>query len=289
MTNLRLAFILSAVAPLLSGCGGAVVEGTVVDPHGEPLPGVAVRVEGTRYSALTNGVGRYKVRYVPGEVVLGFSKNGYTPNRLTRQWPRAQPIREPTAVRLDPLPPAPGVYLMDDDYRFWPTSSLKLDELKRKSDQAVVYGTRNPISAETTFRGPAIVIYRGYNMPLYGVKLTKLEKAEVEQQSGLSGTEGVEAWVAGADLPIAVNPIDQEEQQLLQIQLQDILELGAYAVHWGALYGDTLSEQQRIFCFRIVDQLTPVEPEGEEQGDGAASKSAPRAEEPTAPSEDDEG
>jgi hypothetical protein len=73
-------FILLAA---LSGCAKKPeVTGEVLDGFGKPLPGANVKVKNTTFVATTNGDGRYAVGYVPGTVIVTFTKEGYTADAL---------------------------------------------------------------------------------------------------------------------------------------------------------------------------------------------------------------
>jgi len=276
------------------GCDSAVINGTVVDSRKQALPGVAVRAEGTPYEALTNGRGEYDVRYVPqAGLRLSFAKTGFTSFTLPLDVQDAVRVDAP-AVMLAQLPESPGVFLYEN-FEYTRTTFVTPDQLKRKEDETIVFGTLRKDLAETLKHAPPIGIYRGYQMPAFGIRLNRLEETEVHPLPGYSGKEGIMAWIRGAEVPIDVRPVDSSDRgdaQLLQIFFMKELDLGAYAIHWGALDGDPMSEERRMFCFKVVDQLTPAEkiddPETEAVKDGDKTDSAP-TETADAPAEDDEG
>jgi hypothetical protein len=285
-------------ALVLAGCDSAVIEGKVFDARGETLPGVSVLTVDTPYETLTNGRGEYRVRFVPRqEFHVKFFKTGYTTGDL-----RIQKVLEARSVVANPislisLPEGPGVYLSNDRFSTYLRTTIDTPtSLERMADKSTVFGThRQPV--ETLARKPFIVIYRGFTIPRYGIKLNRLEEVEVMPPAGVSGKEGLKAWVRSGEVPIDVREVDLGQGQLLSIAFSGELEFGAYAVHWGALDGALASEEPRIFCFRIIEQMTPVDdlakPATKEATPRDAAKkpapSAPAAQGATGPAEDDEG
>jgi len=247
----------------------------------------------TPYEALTNGRGEYRVRFVPRDVFhVKFFKTGYTTGDL-----RIQDVTEARSVvantiSLISLPEGPGVYLSNDRFSTYDRTTFDTpSEMKRKDDESVVFGTfRSPF--ETKERWPFIVVYRGFTMPRYGMKLNRLESIEVMAAQGVSGKEGVKAWVRSGEVPIGIKVVDVGQDQLLRIELSRELEFGAYALHWGALDGDLTSEERRIFCFNVVEEFTPppdlITPATEDVAPGEAGKKKPAPSEPEPEPESDE-
>lgn len=291
--HLRMRTFFAIVGALvLAGCDSAVISGTVIDARGQALPGVAVRVDDTPYETLTNGRGEYRLRYIPQESVrLRFAKTGFTSFTLEQPAEYATKIEAPK-VRLAQLPESPGVFLYEN-YEYIRTTFETAQTLKLKSDQTIVMGTVRKDLVETLKRAPAIGIYRGYQIPAYGIRLNKLVSTEVMPPEGLSGEEGIVAWTRGPEVPIDVRPVDgsnREQAQLLQIFFQQELDYGAYAVHWGALDGVTTTNEPRIFCFKVVEELTPSETEQSvEATPGTPSASGAPDQPENTPAEDDEG
>ena len=285
---------LLAACLILAGCDSAVIEGKVFDARGETLPGVSVLTVDTPYETLTNGRGEYRVRFVPRqEFHVKFFKTGYTTGDL-----RIQKVLEARSVKANPislisLPEGPGVYLSDDRFSTYLRTMIDTPtSLERMADKSSVFGTHwQPV--ETLARKPFIVIYRGFTIPRYGIKLNRLEEVDVMPPAGVSGKEGLKAWVRSGEVPIDVREVDLGQGQLLSIAFSGELEFGAYAVHWGALDGALASEEPRIFCFRIIEQMTPVDdlatPATKEATPrDAAKKPAPSAPEATGPVDDAE-
>ncbi|HRI88769.1 MAG TPA: carboxypeptidase-like regulatory domain-containing protein [Candidatus Hydrogenedentes bacterium] len=290
-------YLLPIMLILLAGCDGAVIDGVVIDGRDQALPGVAVRVEGTPYETLTNGRGEYRVRYVPNkELQVRFAKTGYTSFALPIEAQQdTKPFVAPR-VRLAQLPEGPGVFLYEN-FDYVRTTFVTPDQLKRKSDATIVFGTLRKDLTETLKRAPSIGIYRGYQIPVHGIRMNRLEETEVLPLPGYSGSEGNFAWTRGPEIAIDIRPVDSSDKtgaQLLQVWFPRELDYGAYAIHWGALDGDAMSEERRMFCFKVVETLTPPEKIDDPTATdatttvGESAESAP-AEEVTAPAEDDEG
>ena len=84
----HLSFTSIAIAALMAATSWAgttgKVSGSVTDPDGEPIPGAAVTVNGTRLGASTDADGRYIILQVPpGEHVLTAQIIGYNPTTVT--------------------------------------------------------------------------------------------------------------------------------------------------------------------------------------------------------------
>ena len=68
------------LAGVLSACDRTViVRGEVLDIQDTTLPGVAVTVLGEEEQAVTDGIGRYRLRCRPGPLELSFLKNRLYP------------------------------------------------------------------------------------------------------------------------------------------------------------------------------------------------------------------
>ncbi|MGX5820598.1 SusC/RagA family TonB-linked outer membrane protein [Chitinophaga lutea] len=72
---------LVAIAPAHTIIADIVVKGRVADAAGQPLPGVAVMIEGTNRGTVTNAQGQYELR-APGTAKLVFSFLGYLTQTL---------------------------------------------------------------------------------------------------------------------------------------------------------------------------------------------------------------
>ncbi|MBM3290744.1 MAG: carboxypeptidase regulatory-like domain-containing protein, partial [Candidatus Hydrogenedentes bacterium] len=284
---------------LVARCDSAGIEGRVFDARGEALPGVSVLTVGTPYETLTNGRGEYRVRFVPrDEFHVKFFKTGYTTGDL-----RIQNVTQARSVTANPislisLPEGPGVYLSDDRFTEYVRTAIDTpSDMRRKADKTTVPGTYRP-PIETLKRRPFIVVFRGFTVPRYGIKMNRLEETDVLRPGDDTGKDTRKAWVRSGEVPIDVREVDVGQGQLLSITMPGELELGAYAVHWGALDGDRTTEEPRVFSFRIIEEPTPiadleVPADSAAPPGGAPKKPAPvrpaAEDSPTGPAEDDEG
>ncbi|MCC6488024.1 MAG: carboxypeptidase regulatory-like domain-containing protein [Candidatus Hydrogenedentes bacterium] len=263
------------------GCDTGTIRGAIVDVKGEALPGAAVHVQGTSYQGLSNALGEYRVKYVPGELSLYFSKTGYTPGMLLLNVEQLRQVQA-TPVMLWPLPEGKGVYEFQD-YRYRRTDFIEPQQLKTVGDGQIIYGTTRWPRVETTQREPLLICYK---MPVYGGKLCQMNQIDVQPPYGQVGS--VSAWVKTKDIPVVTEPIDAPEGLLMRIRLSQPLETGSYAVHWGALDGDLTLNEPRMFFFSVVEALTavPLEPEAPaEEPSPKTPAPAPAVEEETGPSE----
>ena len=258
--------LLFAVVLALCGCDAGTIRGSIVDVKGEALPGVAVQVQNTDYQGLSNALGEYRVKYVPGELSLYFSKTGYTPGMLLLNVAELRQVQA-TPVMLWPLPEGKGVYEYQN-HRYRRTDFIEPQQLKTLLDGQVIYGTTRWPRIETTEHEPLLICYK---MPVYGGKLYQMNQIDVQPLYGQTGS--VSAWVKSGEIPIVMEPIDAPEGLLTRIRLSQPLETGSYAVHWGALDGDVTLREVRMFFFSVVDALSapPV------QEKAPAAEPAPKA------------
>lgn len=268
------------VGLLAAGCERGLIEGTVRDFNGDqPLPGVAVHLEGTSSEALTDALGRFRINYIaPGELTLRFEKTNYTQglwrgkiNELTTI--ALDPEKE--AVRLHRLPLQHGVYLFEDQ-RYEPTAAMEPKLLKRKESDDQVRGIQRDIAQPLiTNPSPVLVVYSGDKMFPYAVQLCELEQVDVAPPSGVSGGSTYKAWVKKRDVPVETAMLDEIREQLYQVVLNEPLTPGVYAVHWGALDGN-LDMDSRLFYFRYEDAAVLSAAESKEQATESAAP-APRS------------
>jgi hypothetical protein len=223
-------------------CNRPVIRGTVINPEGERLPGVAVNSVGADYSDLTNALGEFEIRFRPGTVVLEFAKTGYTPARLEIN-ASAAPMQQ-SVVEMWRLPNFSGVYLMEN-FRYREAPGLELKTYYTENDQPIA-GTQREIALSTEASEPLIVTF---GMPRYDARLHRLRQMDAYVAEGEQVLQTI--WVAAESLPVDVVPVDQPEGVLLQLRLDAPLEPGEYAVHWGAFEGYTTLDT-RIFPFRVV-------------------------------------
>jgi Carboxypeptidase regulatory-like domain len=267
-------FLAAALGLLAAGCSPAVIEGTVADVKGDALPGVAVRVEGTNHEALTDAVGTYQVYFKPGTVQLSFFKTGYTPGRLELDVDAPRQVQAAQVV-LWPLPVNKGVYLYED-FRYRELTRIK-PSLFVPATGAPAYGTRRWAGIETVAPAPLILCF--FIPPRRGAKLCRLQLAEMTLREARGGDDTVNVWVAGTPIPMAEVPIDGIDGHLVQIKPVNPLSPGAYAIHWGALDGQSDSEPL-MFFFSVGEDFSPIAAANEDTQAADESDEAPEKAEP---------
>lgn len=245
---------------VLAACNRSLISGKVVNIKGEALPGVAVHVEGTRFQALTDGLGQYRIPYTPGKVVLHFMKTGYTPGTLEIAADSPRQI-EAQAVSLWELPLDKGVYLYEN-FRYREATKVMPEPFVTKGNHTV-YATRRWPEIETTANAPLILCYK---MPDWDVRFCRMDLTELQTHLPGGGLEEAQVLAQTKTIPARLLAIDQPEGLLHQLELSGPLEPGTYAVHWGALDGAS-DRDARIFMFSVVDYtLTlPAEEKTEEE------------------------
>jgi len=267
-----------------SGCNAAVIEGTVVDIKGEPLPGVAVTIAGHNRQALTNALGVYKLTVNPGTYMFSFDKSGYTPGRFEIEVSTQKKITART-VTLWCLPPGNGVFLYDN-YRYRATRAVERETFLAQ-DGRLLYGTikfdpDHPDSISTKNNQPVLLCY---NMPRSGVFLHRLERSEIILEDSRTGT-AVRIWLPVESLPAELLAIDEPEGLLQQVHFDHPLKPGVYAVNWGAFEG-AAGNDPRMYIFSVLANThnTPTEnasPETQQAPTNAvpSRQNTPKAESP---------
>lgn len=258
----RAALVISLLG--LAACDRPLIEGIVVNVQGERLPGVAVRVAGTDYNALTNALGEYKIAYSPGDVRLEYFKSGYTAEAQGLKIAERAPVAaEP--VQMWRLPAAAGVYLFED-FRYKDVTRVEPKRYYLEDGEAV-YGTERAPLLRTDNLSPEIV---AYNLPRYDARISRLIETPAKRTAVTEDVTSI--WAEAGTTRPQVSPVTEDDADLLRIVLDDALEPGVYAVHWGALDGYAILDS-RIHMFRVGP--APVEEsgegEGESEGEGEGS------------------
>lgn len=266
------------------GCQPRVgLQGLVTNLDGEPLPGVAVKVEALQAFSISNGNGIFGTRpntlgVPPGTWELSYIKSGYTTEFHTITTGKGRLLEVPP-VSLWPLPAAKGVYVLEGlNYR--PFTRATPDRYLR-DDNSPVYGIKQ--EPELLLEAPPELII-SHKMASYDWQLSRLEATEVLRQGvTASGADaapesvGDNVWAAAIRLPIQALPVDQPEQLLWRINVSAPLGPGFYAIHWGGLDGDTTTEES-VYLFGIADPEATA-PE-ETAGDADSPQNAETPQEP---------
>ncbi len=266
----RACFGLILAVAVLGGasCDNKVVEGSVESHKGERLPGVVVTVDGTRFQAMSNAQGVYKVRHGGPPVVLHFFKTGYAPGILELIVPEEGRI-EAESIELWRLPVSHGVWLYDN---FSYTRARPVEpERVVLADQTVTFGVRRPSDVETDVDIPFIVIYG--RLPTYNISLTKLDEVEAPLEDLPDQTATF--WVPQRDIPVSARPLDKPEGKLMHVRLFEPLEPGNYAVHWGALKELSPLDSRAYLFKKLGDEPEGKAPEApaDVEGDSKAAES----------------
>jgi hypothetical protein len=256
---------LAVAALAASGCGQYIVEGVVTDTAGEALPGVAVRVEETDAEALSNGVGRFRVRTSGNEATLIYAKTGYAGARQSVERTDGIVVNA-RAVALWKLPLRSGVYLLEGGIYREATRALPQRFLLREG--GAVYGTRRAADAAVEELLPRLIFFQ---TPRYDAVLARLMPTEV----AVLGEGGeLPVWTVAGTIKPPLEALPGSENQLFTLRLDDALEPGVYAVHWGALEGRSGVDSQ-AYLFEVLEPPAPEEPEeGGETAEGETPEDA---------------
>ena len=252
------ATVLAMIA--LAACERAIVEGRALNPQGEALPGVIVRLSDTGRQDLTEARGRYRLTADGSRstVRLLLSKSGYAPTQLEVELRGRMLISAPDAV-LWPLPLNPGVYTMDG--RKYIPADWVLPRQYYLEDGSSAFGAELPETLRAHADGQALSIVC-FRTPRYNARLSRLASANATIPGG--GSEPIEVWVESGTVGAGLRPIDQPEAHLLSVMVDRALEPGIYAVHWGAMEGYTTLDN-RVYVFEVVAPPEPTEETDPEQ------------------------
>lgn len=236
---------------VLTGCDRAIVSGRVLTIDGETLPGVVVTVEDEPgLDALTNSLGEYRLIPPVGPHALRYTKSGYAPAVS------AVDVAPRAAIAMDDvimwrLPRSKGVYLYEDG-RFISATHAEPRTFLLEGETAD-YAIRGQVGVRTENTEPLILCY---HMPRYEARLTRLRVATAQLKEGQDYT--FEVFARGGSTPVRLMPVDQPEGMLMQVVVDEPFEEGVYALHWGALVGDTILEA-RAYLFEIGDASETVD------------------------------
>ena len=236
----------------VASCNRAVVEGSVLDVQGSPLPGVTVRARGGDAETTTDALGHYALKTRPDIRGLDFIKNGYTSGSLDLDVKESRTFPA-SAVSLWCLPQSAGVFLYED-YRYRRSAPVEPERFGLRNSISFGMGKLSDLEA-TASPEPLLICYK---MPPYDVHMSRLHA--VQAMSSQAGKGQQEAWIQEVSIPVELLPIDEPERMLLQVRAGEALAPGVYAVHWGALEGHTTTDP-RMFMFRVLDPAHPEEAE----------------------------
>ncbi|MBX3178011.1 MAG: carboxypeptidase regulatory-like domain-containing protein [Candidatus Hydrogenedentes bacterium] len=278
--------LLASVAAF-AGCNPRVaVTGLVTNVDGEPLPGVSVKVEAAQAFGVTNGNGIFGRRpnilsVPPGAWELEYIKSGFTTAYQNLDTGNARSVEAPP-VALWPLPAARGVYLLEGIH--YESLTRATPERYRALNGGAVYGLNAKILPEVEL-SESPVFFVSHKMATYDWQLSRLETARVfrpgveapppGEKIDDSITESI--WAAAVRLPIETIPVDLPERLLWQIRPAVAMQPGVYAIHWGALDGDSTTEESVYLIGIQAPEAEAEEGLEEEGGDRAGEDAGPGA------------
>jgi hypothetical protein len=245
-----------------TSCDNQLVEGAVETHKGERLPGVVVTVEGTRFQAMSNAQGVYKVRHDGSPLVLHYFKTGYAPGIL-------EPIAtEENRVQAEPLqlwrlPVSHGIWLYDD-YHYTRARPAEPERVML-ADGRITFGVSRPSDVNTDVEIPFIVIFG--RLPTYNISLSELQRVEAPLEDLPDQTQIV--WIRTRDIPVSARTLDKPDGKLLHVRLFEPLAPGNYAVHWGA-FKEPSPLDPRAYLFNVLGDA-PVEELPASEADSASA------------------
>ena len=283
----------------VAGCAGypgVVIEGTVEDWLGQPLPGVAVTAsaEESLRPGLSDPLGRYRLRVSGFPKSVVFMKSGYT--RVLLPVPTATGglwYRMTETPRLWPVPSMEGVYLAERG-RFRPLDSALPAHFILHDGSIIPALAVTPsvlldaplfVGGPDVFPEPATDRFLiAARMPFQETRLWQLRRESATPADVLSSRKraGVNksgspedaaakkqssddtfyqtVWVADERVSVSLRPVDAPDNTLYVIVPAAPLPPGVYAVHWGGITGNGALEQ-RVYLFAVPDPATGAIPE----------------------------
>lgn len=231
----------------------------VVDIAGEALPGVAVSVYGADRQAVTDGTGQYRISAPRGYHQIDFEKTGYAPARVVLDGVEGSSVDMPQTV-MWPLPDSQGVYAFENGrYR----SLTRVEPHRYLSGETTsVFGSKKgPESFIDPKKMPMLVVYR---LPGFDLQLSSLHQVELTPAEAGAAAQGykVPTWVTERRISMHTRPVDSPAGLLLELESDEPLPPGDYAIHWGA-YDGFATTDARAYLFRVVPEAPPpgTEPE----------------------------
>ena len=103
--------LLSAV--LVSSCNNTYIEGNVVDGFGKPVPEATIEVERTEFVSQTDDKGYYRISYVPGDVHVVVSKEGFASSSFTTNILKEMKVEAGPTILYE-IPQAEEIFLMQE-------------------------------------------------------------------------------------------------------------------------------------------------------------------------------
>jgi hypothetical protein len=182
------------LAITLVACGGKDerIEGTVLDPFGNPIAEADVKVQKSTFTARTDRSGKYSLDYAPGALSISFSKPGYTTQKLELN------IQQKSHYPAEPMvlyeiPKDGAIYYVDGKAGKYVQLSMNCKILENKRDSPGFSLTRL-----YQFSAIPLAGQERMNPTLVAGKLTFIDK--VPQLIGLAQLRKGDTTVLEADL-----------------------------------------------------------------------------------------
>ncbi len=109
-------------------CKRTVIEGKILDGFGQPVKDATVKVEGTQFTSQSNGNGEYSVSYVPGDIKVLISKEGFTETSFTVKISTESTFPAETMTIYE-IPKEEGIFILQDgNYKALNKTPVKMHE-----------------------------------------------------------------------------------------------------------------------------------------------------------------
>lgn len=234
--------IFLAALSVLCGCAPYSITGTVTDTAGQPLPGVAVKVEGGG-ETVTNAIGEYKVSAHTGSAAMTFLKTGCTRGQARVAVEQAGVTQGPV-VALWRLPDGGGLFVMENDVYRRATSCEPVPYMVGAKN--LVHAVRPQDVVKTANPMPRLMCFQ---TPSFDAQLCRLKVVEAAPLDAVGLVKPV--WVPESPAAIKLWPVDEPDRRLWEVHLFDPLAPGVYCVHWGAFAGHK-DEESDAFLFEVT-------------------------------------
>ena len=104
--------ILSLLITVIS-CKRTTIEGKIIDGFGKPVKGATVKVAGTQFTSQTDASGEYSVGYVPGNIKVLITKEGFTDTSFSVTI-ATESIFPAETTSIFEIPKEIGIFVMQD-------------------------------------------------------------------------------------------------------------------------------------------------------------------------------
>jgi hypothetical protein len=245
-----------------SGCRQPLIEGVVTDHLGKPAAAVRVELLGSTFSALTLEDGSFSLPYVPGELNMLVSKDGYLPVQrdydiaISTTYPSAPVVLYPHAegAALSALCAEGPVAIPSYELEKGENSGTRgLRHRPAVTVPADCWGfvwtpSEEELSSSDEPAEQLAAALRGQqHRPRFELRTAHWQEHEAVKRWRGYETVSLRRWVSGSDLELQQRPTDAQGTRAVELRPAASFEDGVYLI---LRRGD----ERRAWAFRVGDE-----------------------------------